>query len=214
MADNRARATLHCLCWTLTRKDDTRIGFTDHDRDLTVNGLIHHASSGFTPADIDAKSGFSVDNSSASGLLTHDAITAADIDAGRYDGAKIEITRVNWADISEQTPVWTGFFGAIERKGDSFTVELSGHAAQLSRSQGRVFSRLCDARFGDARCGLNAADYPAGTQCPRTFSVCRDRFANTLNYRGFPYLIGDDAMQSGPGGSPALDGGSRYGDVF
>ncbi len=208
------KAMRTCLCWTLTRRDGVRMGFTDHDRDLTVSGLLHHAASGFSPADIDSKSGFAVDNSGVSGFLTHSAVTAADVDAGLYAGAEIKISRGDWTDVQSFTPIWTGHFGVIERSGEAFTVELSGRAAQLLRTQGRVFSRLCDARFGDKHCGLNAGDFAPGTQCPRTFSACRDQFSNTLNYRGFPYLIGDDAMQSGPDGSPALDGGSRYGEIL
>ncbi len=214
MLTNNHAATTLCYCWTVTRKDGTRSGFTDHDRDLSVDGLVHKASSGLSAADIDAKTGFAVDNSSVSGLLTDSAITPEDIDAGLYDGAKIDICEVDWTDTKRQRSIWTGFFGAIERAGDRFTVELSGQGEQLSRTQGRVFSRLCDARFGDGRCGLNIADFPAETQCPRTFSACRDSFNNTVNFRGFPYLIGDDAMQAGPDGSPALDGGSRYGAIL
>jgi len=133
MNHNAFAATTTCYCWTITRKDGVKLGFTDHDRDLI---------------------------------------------------------------------------------GDRFTVELSGQGAQLSRTQGRVFSRMCDARLGDARCGLSIDDFPSHTQCPRTFTACRDIFGNSVNFRGFPYLIGDDAMQSGPDGSPALDGGSRYAAIL
>lgn len=214
MNHNAFAATTTCYCWTITRKDGVKLGFTDHDRDLIVAGLTHIASSGLTAADIDAKTGFAVDNSSVSGILTQSAITAQDIDAGLYAGAKIEIWDVDWTDTQSVTAIWSGYFGAIERSGDRFTVELSGQGAQLSRTQGRVFSRMCDARLGDARCGLSIDDFPSHTQCPRTFTACRDIFGNSVNFRGFPYLIGDDAMQSGPDGSPALDGGSRYAAIL
>lgn len=208
-------ATRLCMCWALTRRDGVQIGFTDHDRSFTISGINYHASSGLTPADIDSKSGFAIDNSSVAGLLSHDAITPQDISAGLYGGAKVEIFKCDWSDLDiPLIPIWTGHFGAIEQVGDAFTAELIGQAAQLSRSQGRVFSRLCSAQLGDAQCGVNADDFAPGTICPRTFSACRDQFSNTINFRGFPYLIGDDAMQSGPGGSAALDGGSRYGDIL
>ena len=205
-------ATCLCMCWRLTRRDSLQIGFTDHDKNLKIHDVTYHARSGLTPADIDSKSGFAIDNSSVSGLLSHELITPEDISAGVYGGAKVEIFKMDWSDFGRAPiPVWTGYFGVIEQAGSAFTAELIGQASQLSRTQGRVFSKVCSAQFGDAQCGLVADDFASGTTCPRTFSACRDQFANTVNYRGFPYLIGDDAMQSGPGGANALDGGSRYG---
>lgn len=214
MSGNMPFATRLCLCWKLTRKDGSLIGFTDHDRDLTVAGIIYFAQTGVAGTDIDRKIGFATDNAGLAGLLGHDRITKADIKAGLYGGAKVEIFRVDWGAPASPKPVWTGHFGAIEQAGDAFTVELIGQAAQLSRSAGRVFSRLCDARLGDKRCGLNLSDLDSETTCPRTFSACRDQFSNSINYRGFPYLIGDDAMAGGPDSSPALDGRSRYSDIL
>jgi len=60
------------------------------------------------------------------------------------------------------------------------------------------------------RMGLNADNFPSGTVCPRSFSACRDRFNNALNFRGFPYLLGDDALTAAPRESEIRDGGSRY----
>jgi len=53
-------------------------------------------------------------------------------------------------------------------------------------------------------------NFPSGTVCPRSFSACRDRFNNALNFRGFPYLLGDDALTAAPRESEIRDGGSRY----
>lgn len=36
--------------------------------------------------------------------------------------------------------------------------------------------------------------------CDKTIATCRDRFANTLNFRGFPDMPGPDAVIGGPGG--------------
>ena len=90
-----------------------------------------------------------------------------------------------------------------------FEVEMIGRTAQLDRTTGRVFSGYCDAEFGDIRCGLNVEDFPEGTVCQRTYAAC-EGFANKLNFRGFPYLLGDDALTRGPQEGELLDGGSRY----
>ena len=39
-----------CLChvWILTRKDGVKLGFTDHDQELTVSGVPCRAARGWT----------------------------------------------------------------------------------------------------------------------------------------------------------------------
>lgn len=48
--------------------------------------------------------------------------------------------------------------------------------------------------------------------CDKQFATCKAKFANALNFRGFPYMPGNDAVVSYPAGGTALDGGSRYGN--
>lgn len=49
-------ATL-CHVWLLRRADGVRMGFTDHDRDLTVDGLTCRAGSGWTAGAAEAQTG-------------------------------------------------------------------------------------------------------------------------------------------------------------
>ncbi len=44
--------------------------------------------------------------------------------------------------------------------------------------------------------------------CDKRFSTCRDRFANTVNFRGFPTMPGNDFALSYPTQGSANDGGS------
>ena len=203
-------ATTLCWAWKLTRKDGTIFGFTDHDLDLKIGGQTYQAASGFTPSDIENKLGFSLDNSAAQGLLSSDVISDDDIRAGKYDGAEIEILRVNWQNPNEYGLIWAGQLGDIRTKDGHFEAELVGRAAVLERSTGRVFARLCDASFGDSRCSLDAGTFPSETTCPRTYQACADQFQNTANFRGFPYLIGEDANFSAPTEGDVKDGSSRY----
>jgi uncharacterized phage protein (TIGR02218 family) len=48
--------------------------------------------------------------------------------------------------------------------------------------------------------------------CDKQFATCKTKFANALNFRGFPYMPGNDAVVSTPGSGQATDGGSRYGN--
>lgn len=202
--------TTLCHIWKLTRKDGQQLGFTDHDEALEIGGINYLALSGMSGGDIDSSLGFSIDNSHVQSVLYDERITADDINAGLYDSAELICAIVNWKDVSQRLALTRGQLGEITQNGERFTAEWTGEGAKLDRSQGRVFSRLCDANFGDARCGLNANDFPDATVCPRSFAACRDRFQNTMNFRGFPYLIGDDALTAAPLESDIRGGGSRY----
>ena len=48
--------------------------------------------------------------------------------------------------------------------------------------------------------------------CDKQFSTCKAKFANGVNFRGFPYMPGNDAALAPPTQSQPLDGGSRYGN--
>ena len=52
--------------------------------------------------------------------------------------------------------------------------------------------------------------FSATAGCDRTFATCRDRFANTVNFGGFPHMPGNDAIQAGPSASVSMDGSSRF----
>ena len=48
--------------------------------------------------------------------------------------------------------------------------------------------------------------------CDKQFKTCKTKFNNAVNFRGFPYMPGNDAIVSVASQSQALDGGSRYGN--
>ena len=116
----------------------------------------------------------------------------------------------NWREPEQRVHMSTGRLGSIRQNGETFEAEWTGQSVLLGRSVGRVFSKLFDAELGDNRCGLNIDDFPEGTICPRTFQACRNQFNNVLNYRGFPFLLGDDALQAAPQIGARRDGSSRY----
>ena len=46
--------------------------------------------------------------------------------------------------------------------------------------------------------------------CDKSFVICRGKFANGENFRGFPHMPGNDFVVSIPhAGDPELDGGKR-----
>ncbi len=210
----KSRATTLCHIWTITRADGQRLGFTDHDQTLVIDGLDYQAMSGMSGGDTDGSLGFSIDNGHVKSVLSDTRISTDDINAGLYDGATLTCELINWQDLSQRQALTRGQLGKITQQDNYFEAEWIGEGAKLDRTQGRVFSRICDASFGDARCGLNAANFAAGTQCPRSYQACKEIFNNLINFRGFPYLIGDDALTAAPLETDRRDGGSRYQDIL
>ncbi len=150
-----AGLTTIARCWALTRADGTRLGFTDHDRDLSFDGLTFKADTGLTARALMQSTGLSVDNSEAVGALSDASITEADIRAGRFDGAQVEAWLVNWADVSQRMLQFRGRLGELTRAEGGFRAELLGLAEALNQPQGLAYQRQCSAVLGDARCGVD-----------------------------------------------------------
>ncbi|GLK50709.1 DUF2163 domain-containing protein [Maricaulis virginensis] len=201
--------TTLCWCWRVTRRDGPVFGFTDHDRDLTVDGLVFLAGSGFGGADRECTAGFAPGQTGLAGALDAETVTQADLEAGLWSGALVEILRVDWSAPESFVRTARGELGEIRCRDGRFEADLLGPAHRLETMTGRVFARRCDAELGDARCGVDAGHGGFALGCDKRFATCRDRFANTLNFRGFPYMVGNDMLQASPASEPVRDGGSR-----
>ncbi len=277
--------TTTCRAWALKRRDGRVLGFTDHDLDLTFEGLTFLAGTGLSAANLQQTTGLSVDNSEASGALSDAAVTEEDVLAGRYDEAEVTAWIVNWAAPDERVMTFRGSLGEITRAGGAFQAELRGMTEALNRPQGRVIQSACTAVLGDSACrfDLTQAGYftvrvvesveearvlrfanfagfedrwfergrlvvvagaakgvvvqvkndrqvGAGRQvdlwepvgptlvagdlvrieagCDKRAETCRLKFANFLNFRGFPHVPGEDWLTSYPQRNRSNTGGS------
>ncbi|QFT64045.1 DUF2163 domain-containing protein [Roseivivax sp. THAF30] len=142
-------------CWEVIRTDGVRLGFTDHDLDLVFDGLTFRAESGLTARALEQGTGLAVDNSEAMGALSSAAISDADIEAGRYDGAEVVAWLVNWQDVAARQILFRGHIGEIQRGKGAFRAELRGLSDLLNRPIGRIFQRPCTAVLGDRTCGVD-----------------------------------------------------------
>lgn len=199
-------ATL-CHVWLLTRRNGERMGFTDHDRDLEVDGVICRAASGWTAGMMESAAD-RVGTVSVAGGLDDAAIRAEDLDVGLYDGATVDLWRLDWARPDLKVRLWCGQLARVRRQGEAFTGELEGPLAALDRVVGRTFGRGCDAELGDGRCGVVRTAFP-GMTCDRRWKTCVGTFGNGANFRGFPDIPGDDFLAASPVEGGRNDGGSR-----
>lgn len=262
--------TTLALCWRLDRRDGVSLGFTGHDRDLAIGGIDYRAAPGMTPSAVSLSDGFEIDTLDVSGALSGDAITAADLAAGRWDGARVRLFAVDWTrPEADPVPLARGELGDIGIRDGGFTAELRGPTALLERPVIEETSPECRADLGDKRCRIDLAPRtrfarvtaagdptaltadraePGGNAygygrllwidgansgltsliassdgsslilreapafviepgvlvrltegCDRTLATCRARFANAANFRGEPYLPGNDLLTRYPG---------------
>ncbi len=151
------------VCWRIERRDGELILGTEHDADIVVaSGDLagtYHAETGISGSAIESSSDMKVDNLEVEGHL--DAIvsivglTEADVAAGLYDGARVDLFLCNWATPADgQVVIRHGTLGEIRRTSEGkFTAELRGLTQALTQTVIRTYSDLCDADLGDTRCG-------------------------------------------------------------
>lgn len=148
-------ATTLCQCWRLSLRSGEKMGFTDHDENLTFDGTIFEAQAGFTASDIQSSLGLNVDNLEAQGALQSAKLDQTRLNAGDYDHAGIEIWLVNWLDSAQRILQRKGHLGEVSYGQGHFTAEVRGLAHLMNQPKGRLFQYACDASLGDARCGVN-----------------------------------------------------------
>ncbi|MET7243027.1 DUF2163 domain-containing protein [Methylobacterium sp. EM32] len=148
--------TTLCHCWIVTRTDGVRLGFTDHDEDLTVDGVPCSAESGATGTALEQGTGLGADSLEIVGALTSGRLAEAELARGLFDGAAVAVWRVDWASPVDRVLVLSGTVGEVSRGPTAFTAEVRGLADRLNQPRGRVYQRSCDALLGDGRCKVDA----------------------------------------------------------
>jgi uncharacterized phage protein (TIGR02218 family) len=183
--------TTLATCWKLTRRDGLIMGFTDHDSDIVFEPVTFVASSGFTASAVQSTSGFAVDNLDVEGMLTSEFIAEADLHAGLYDFAQIEIFLLNYANLSQgKLLVRFGWIGEVSYGKNQFVAEVRGLSQKLAQKIGSLFSPTCRAMFGDAKCGKNLNDYKftATITAVESSQVFTTALANPAGYFNYGFL--------------------------
>ncbi len=147
-------------CWRVALTDGRVRGFTEHDEDLAFGGVTYRAATGFAGSAIEARMGLGVGDSEIAGVLSDEGIDAGELDAGLFDGARVETWLANWADVSQGVLLGVGEIGEVRRGAHGFAAEIRSLAARLNVPVGRTYQPVCDAVLGDARCGVDV-DAPA-----------------------------------------------------
>lgn len=153
-----SETTSLATCWKVTRKDGEVFGFTDFDRDLTVESIVYHAATGYTRSAIHTIANLAVDNLDIESAIDSEILNANDLRAGVWDGATVEIFLVNWSALNQgKVMLKRGTVGEIVLKDSVFRAELRGLTQALSQQIVELYTPDCRADLGDSRCKINLA---------------------------------------------------------
>jgi uncharacterized phage protein (TIGR02218 family) len=94
------QAITAAMCVQITRTDSTVYRYTMHDQDLSVGGNTYKANVSFLATATTAKNQLSVDNLELSLYLNASEISKADVTAGLFRHAQMDVFWVNWSNTA------------------------------------------------------------------------------------------------------------------
>ncbi len=181
--------------WQVLRRDGVTLGFTTHDRDLWIEGVLHRATPGMVPAAIRRSADFEPDSAEVQGALSHDSISAADLARGRFDSARVRIGLVDW-ESGDVCILYRGAIGAISEEAGAFSAELQSAKSELARDPVPRTSPTCRAEFCGPGCTLSGARFsrsavvtavnPAANAISTTAAAPLDYVGGTLRWLDGP----------------------------
>ena len=146
------------LCWRLERLDGAGIGLTSHDEALVSEGERYEPAPGMTPAAVTRSLGLEPHSAEVTGALSSEALDEDDLSVGRWDGARVWLTVVDWkAPEASAIQLMAGEIGSVSIDGESFSADLNGAAVTLQGPVCPATSAECRAEFGDKRCRVDLA---------------------------------------------------------
>ena len=157
----QAAGTELATCWKITRNDNAVFGFTTHDQKVEVDGVSYVAISGFSPSSVESKEGLNVDNVDVQSMVMAAQFNEAEMQACRWDYAKVEIFQVNWRTPSVgRLLIRSGTLGEVvfTAQADRASVsgnyksEVRGMMQPLQQTVGRSVSAMCRDSLGGPVC--------------------------------------------------------------
>lgn len=133
----------------LVRQDSAVYGFTTHDVDDTIDGVVYNSDPGLEATSITIGSGGQVGNLELTTLHDGTLFTTIDLLGGIWRNAAFTIFRYNYANLTGGTNILlAGNLGEIAIKENSLIVELRDIRQYLQQMLGSPSSKTCRYRLG------------------------------------------------------------------
>jgi uncharacterized phage protein (TIGR02218 family) len=144
-------------CWRIVRRDGVTVGLTTHDRAISVGGLIHSPAPGMRPSAIGQRMGLEAASMEIEGALSGSAMAEADLADGRWDGAAVRLSIVDWQNPERGEAIAEGHLGRVVREGVRFEATMAARDPVLERPACPATSPECRAILGDRQCRVALA---------------------------------------------------------
>lgn len=139
-------------CWRIERRDGVTVGLTTHDRAISVDGLVHSPAPGMRPSAVGQRIGLEAASLEIEGALSGSAIAEADLADGRWDGAAVRLSVVDWEEPDRRVVIAEGRLGRVTREGQRFEALMASRDPALERPACASTSPECRAMLGDRQC--------------------------------------------------------------
>ncbi len=145
--------------WRITRRDDVVFRYTSLDVDYAWGQESFKTCGGMMPsASEDGSTVGAVSNQELRGIFKDDGITEADLYAGLFNDAFVEVWIKSWDSDSTEVPqrIAAGWTGNLSHEEGTFNMEVVGPGARLDQQAiVQVFGPGCRWVFGSVECGFD-----------------------------------------------------------
>ncbi len=177
---------------TITKKDDSVVGWTSHDRPIVYGGVTY--APGYNSSDVVGESDLSNDNLEYQGILRSPDITEEALRIGEWDNLSYVITELFWDDHSLGVRfIRAGTMGEISLDRFHYSAQLDGMAKKYATIFGNLTQPGCRRILYDEGCTVDEASH---TVTGELSGAAADGFT----------IYADDRTEDGPsGGIDILD---------
>jgi uncharacterized phage protein (TIGR02218 family) len=150
--ENQFLKSTFCRCWIITRSDNFKLGFTNHDRQLTINGVNCTPTIAFESTSTTKTAELNVDNIETKSITNDFYVDETDIRRGLYDDAIVDIYLYDWLSDTIVSQSFNGYFGDyvlgyLPTGSRTYQFQTIGSTEKLNNSVSKKTTSLCRHQF-------------------------------------------------------------------
>jgi uncharacterized phage protein (TIGR02218 family) len=193
-------------CWIIIRQDGKQFSFSEHDKSITVDGILFQPSNSAMVSAAEQSVGLEGGNAEIQGFIASEQISHTDLLAGLFNNAQVIQYVVDWKYPFAGYISKTQFVIVQMVYNNHFwRADIEGYSNILSNPVGRTCNRLCPYIFGDDNCGVDTTLYTSptvtvtdvsstGYNTRQTFQIDTTLTNNQYNLGTLVFTTGDNAL--------------------
>lgn len=137
--------------WRIRRRDGVTHRFTSLDRPFSWGGQVYRSCRSLQPSASEDQTNIGgVGSQELRGIVDLEGVSEADLEAGLYDDAFVDVWLVPWEGSESPRRIASGWVGKVTYDDDGFEMEVTGPGARLEQQALiQLFTPACRWVFGD-----------------------------------------------------------------